>query len=430
VISQVSGSETVMPFSRLNRLCLQWPRFGPYYLARLRATHAMLDAQGVELVGLETASEDALYGWRVEQGEEPFRREQALPGRVFEHVPPAEMRAATIEALDRIDPDAVGIMSYGYPDGRAALEWCRRRRRVAVLMTDSKADDAVRIGWRERIKSIIVSQYDAALVAGRPQRAYLEQLGFPSELIFTGYAAVDNNFFRRGAEAARRHPEAVRHLPGLADASPFFLASNRFLPIKNLSRLLEAYAAYRARAREPWRLLLLGDGPERPELEAQIAKDRIEGVVLCGFRQIDELPAYYGRAGAFVHPTLKDTWGLVVNEAMAAGLPVLVSTRAGCAQDLVLDNHTGYTFDPLDVPIQSTLLERVAGRDVDLVAMGRRAQSFIEDFSCEAFARGFWDAAQAGRVRSVRGFGVTPRTVFRAMRVAARDVRTFHSTQV
>jgi 1,2-diacylglycerol 3-alpha-glucosyltransferase len=227
----------------VRRVCVQWPRLGPYYLARLRAANEHFQTMGVDLVALETASRDVLYDWRIDEGHEPFRRVQALPGRIFETVPPAEMHGATVTALDRIDPEAVAIMSYGYPDARSALEWCRRNRRIAILMTDSKADDAPRVAWRERVKSGIVSQFDAALVAGGPQRRYLEMLGFPPEQIFTGYAAVDNDYFRRSADAVRERPEDVRHLPGLDDPSPFFLACNRLLPIKNLTRLLYACAS-------------------------------------------------------------------------------------------------------------------------------------------------------------------------------------------
>ena len=249
---------------------------------------------------METASDDALYEWRVETSAEPFRRVQVFPGRTFESVSPTEMHTGTFQALDALDPDAVGIMSYGFPDARAALAWCRRRRRVAVLMSDTKADDAVRIGWRERIKRRIVAQYDAALVAGTPHREYLVSLGFPRDQIVFGYDVVDNAYFAREATAARRQPEAFRHLPGLDSSEPYFLVSSRFTPKKNLDTLLYAYARYRRRADaaglSPWRLLLLGDGALRPLLEGIIASEQIEGVVLCGFRQIDEIPA--GSAGS------------------------------------------------------------------------------------------------------------------------------------
>ncbi len=412
---------------RVQRLCVQWPRFGPYHLARLRAAHAYLDPMGVELVGLETAGRDALYAWGVEAAPEPFRREQAFPERTFEAIPPAEIEAGVTAALDRTDPDAVAITSYSMPDARAALRWCRRRRRVAVVMTDSKADDAPRVAWREHVKRVLLSQYDAALVAGAPHRAYLLRLGFPAERIFSGYDVVDNAFFRAGAEAARGRPEAYRPLPGLERGGPFFLASNRFLPRKNLERLLLAYARYRAASAAPWGLRLLGDGPLRPELERTVAEHGIEGVVFCGFRQIAELPAYYGLAGAFVHPALADPWGLVVNEAMAAGLPVLVSARAGCAEDLVEDGRNGFTFDPERTDRLAELMARVAAPETDRAALGRRSQAIVSGFSPETFARQLGRAVQAGAPRAGRPLRPAAGALLWALRTLARRPDSFHS---
>ncbi len=409
----------------MKRVCVQWPRFGPYHLARLRAAHRLFAARGTELVGLETAGDDTTYDWEVERGEEPFRREVVFPGRLFEAVPATEMHAGVTAALDRLDPDAVAIISYSFPDARACLAWCRRHRRTAVLMSATKADDAERVAWRERVKALLVRQYDAALIGGTPQRAYLEALDFPAERIFQPYNAVDNDFFRNEAEAARAAPLST--LPGLGAGGPFFLASNRFLPRKNLGGLVRAYRAYRRAVPAAWPLLLLGDGPERAELERMVHDDQIEGVTLCGFQQRDSLPAYYGLAGAFVHPTYQDQWALVVNEAMAAGLPVLVSERAGCAQDLVAEGENGFTFDPEDTAALAHLLERLADSETDRAAMGRRSREIVQGWSPDAFAEGLWRALQAGRRHADRGLAPLARALLWVLRHAARDVRAFHS---
>lgn len=413
------------------RFCCLWPRFGPYHITRVKAATAVFQEHGVEVIGLETASKDVVYEWRVEEGELPIRRERVFPGRVFEEIPPPEMYAGVTAALDRLDPDGVGIMSYGYPDARAALAWCRRHRRVAVNMMAGNEHDAPRVAWRERVKSVILQQYDAALVGGTSHEAYLTKLGYDPAYIFRTYNVIDNAHFRRGAEAARSHPENVRHLPGLQEGSPFFLASNRFTPIKNLSRLLTAYAAYRQRVEEPWRLVLLGDGPLRPELEAQVQREGIEGVEFAGFQQIEDLPAYYGLASAFVHPTLKDTWGVVVNEAMVAALPVIVSRAAGCVPDLVIEGETGFSFDPEDPARLAALLERMADPETDRAAMGERGQRLVEEhFAPEQFGRGLWSAFEAGGRRADRPFSPAGRLVLEAVRLGSRSVHSFHTAEL
>lgn len=409
----------------MKRICIQWPRFGPYHLARLHAAHRFFREQGVEVVGVETAGKDATYAWRVEQGATSFRRAQVFPDHTFEELTPAEIHTGVTAALDRIQPDAVAINSYSFPDARACLAWCRRHRRVAVVMTDSKADDAIRSPWRERIKALIVNQFDAALLAGTPHRAYFEALGFPSDAIFLGYDVVDNAFFSEGAEEAHRNRDAYRHLPGLASGTPFFLASNRFVPRKNMDGLLHAYKAYREQTEMPWQLVLLGDGPGRASVEQLITEEKIAGVTLAGFQQIDELPAYYGLASGFIHPTLQDQWGLVVNEAMAAGLPVLVSERAGCARDLVQEGNNGYRFDPENIEHMATAMLRLT--EGDHAEMGRCSQDIIKAWSPAVFAQRLGQAVEVGHARSKRAFSPVPRLMLWVLRKATRNVQSFHA---
>lgn len=411
----------------IKRVCIQWPRFGPYHLARLRAVHAHLAPRGIELIGLETAGSDTTYAWQQEQDEMPFRREQVFPHAAFERLPPAEVHRGVTAALERLQPDALAINSYSLPDARACLAWGRRHQRVTVVMTDSKADDAPRIAWREYLKSLLISQFDAALLAGTPQREYFLDLGFPDSHIFLGYDVVDNAFFQTGADEARAHPGAYRHLPGLGDETPFFLASNRFIPRKNLQRLLHAYATYRSRADHPWRLVLLGDGPERAHLERLLDEQNIEGVTLAGFRQITELPAYYGLASAFVHPALADQWGLVVNEAMAAGLPVLVSESTGCARDLVAIGENGYRFSAEDTKQLADLMMQVSALETDLREMGRRSQEIIADWSPTRFAEALWQAIETGRPRTSRRFDPRVRLFLDLLRRVARSSDSFHT---
>lgn len=402
-----------------------WPRLGPYHLARLRATHARFAREGIEVVALETASQDETYAWREETTPEPFRRVTALPGQSFEAAAPRDVTRSVIAALDRISPMAVAINSYSAPDARASLGWCLQNQRTSVVMMESKADDAPRTGLREAIKGSIVRAFDAALAGGTPQRAYLDCLGFPAGAVFQPYDVVDNAAFARGADAARQSPSRWAHLPGLDMAGPFFLASSRFVERKNLPRLLRAYDAYREATAAPWRLVLLGDGPERPALEALVHNTPIEGVTFAGFRQIDELPAYYGLAGAFVHVPLVEQWGLVVNEALAAGLPVVVSRQTGCAHDLVRDN--GVQVDALSEATIAEALAHLSAPLTDRAAMGRRSREIVADWSPEAFANGLLAAVRAGQVRAGRAGRWDARLALGVINTTARSVTDFHA---
>ena len=210
--------------------------------------------------------------------------------------------------------------------------WCTRKRIPAIVMSDSAEIDEKRRPWREAIKRRIVSLFSAGLVAGGPHRRYLTALGMDNSLIRDGFDAVDNDHFATGAIAARADAKALR--AELCLPHPFFLTSCRFVAKKNLFALLAAYRRYRAMAgSSAWDLVLAGDGPLAAELRAVIAGHGLESCIhLPGFCQYEELPRYYGLASAFILPSTTEQWGLVVNEAMAAGLPVLVSTRCGCAE--------------------------------------------------------------------------------------------------
>lgn len=412
------------------RVCLVWPRLGPYHLARVRGAHERFARDGGEAVALDVATDDRLYGWDVESGPTPFRREVAFPGRAFEDVPPAEMEAGVRAALDRIDPDAVAVPSYSTPDARAVVAWCRRRRRTAVMLYESRADDAARHPVREAVKRVLVRQFDACLASGAAHAAYAVRLGMPPEAVVLGASVVDNAAFAAGAEAARRAPERWAGLPGLGDGPPFFLASNRFIERKNLPALVRAYGAYRARAeaegRAPWRLVLLGDGEGRAELE-RLAGD---GVVFAGFRQADVLPAYYGLAGAFVHPATLDQWGLVVNEAAAAGLPLLVSTGTGAAPDLVAEGENGFTVAPTDEAALADGLHRIAAlSDADRAAFGARSRALVARFTPETYGQALWEAVRLGEPRADRGLSLPARAVLAALRLAARDPQAFHTVE-
>jgi glycosyltransferase involved in cell wall biosynthesis len=177
----------------------------------------------------------------------------------------------------------------------------------------------------------------------------------------------------------------------------YFLASSRFVEKKNLPQLLIAFAAYKQSVQvNTWPLVLLGDGPLRAQLEDQIRQLNLTHyVILPGFKQYQELPAYYGLARAFVHASTSEQWGLVVNEAMASGLPVLVSARCGCALDLVVNGRNGFTFDPGNVEEISQLMLRISGGGCDLVSMGMASREIIADWSPEKFAAGLTRAVDA-----------------------------------
>jgi glycosyltransferase involved in cell wall biosynthesis len=166
----------------------------------------------------------------------------------------------------------------------------------------------------------------------------------------------------------------------------------------------------------PWDLVIAGPGQMKSEIESHIGALGLGGAAhLVGAKGYPVLPHFYGLAGAFILPSTMDQWGLVVNEAMASGLPVLVSKRCGCARDLVNEGRNGFTFDPLDVEAMADAMVKIASDDCDRAAMGRASREIIAGWDPARFAVGFEAAANAALAAPRRAPSLIDRTLLRAL---------------
>ena len=377
-------------------------RLGPYHVARLAAAAARL-----ELTAVELASETREYAWDAVEAGGLFRRVTLFPEGDSRAAGGAEVRRRLHAALNAAQADVVVVPGWSDAGALAGLEWCGQRGVPAVVMSESTAWDERRVGWKEWIKRQLVGLCSAGLAGGTAHADYLAQLGLPREQIFPGYDAVDNGYFENKTAEVRSQKSEVRSRHGLPEK--FFLASARFIEKKNLARLIEAYACYRKNAEsgnqkiETWQLVLLGDGPLRESLNLQLATLSLQPFVhLSGFKQYPELPAYYGLASAFIHASTTEQWGLVVNEAMASGLPVLVSDRCGCAADLVQPGVNGFTFDPYDIEALAQRMLQVSAGDFPLATFGAASKRIIAGWGPERFASGLHAAVMAARAAGAK----------------------------
>jgi 1,2-diacylglycerol 3-alpha-glucosyltransferase len=329
---------------------------------------------------------------------EAYGRQTLFPGRPFRQLSSRGIRKNLRECISRLRPSMLCINGWGMRGSIEALQECLRLGIPTVLMSDTSAMDRPRTEWRERIKRRVVRLCSAAMVAGKPQGEYALALGIPRERIFVGCNVVDNDHFWLGARAARGNDQDIRRRLDLPDL--YFLACARFEGQKNLFRLLEAFGAYKtAVGKAAWKLVVLGDGMLKDQLFSACSQLGLCGDVLFpGFKGYDELPIYYGLAGTFVHASTREPWGLVVNEAMAAGLPVLVSERCGCVPDLVREGRNGWKFDPLNVEALAKLMTRVAQLSAnERLSIGRASREIIANWTLETFADSLGRAIAAAK---------------------------------
>ena len=211
--------------------------------------------------------------------------------------------------------------------------------------------------------------------------------------VFTAPNAVDTELFAQRAEAVRQ--QAEKHREALQLPPRFFLFVGRLVREKGVFDLLEAYGKLAPELRTLVSLVLVGDGAARAEVDRR-ARQIAPGQVRCaGFVQRDHLADYYALAEGFVFPTHSDTWGLVVNEAMACGLPVIASDAAGCLADLIEDHWNGRVIRRGDVIQLASAMEEL-GRDSALrTQMGNHSRKRILRYSPGACAAGIAQAARS-----------------------------------
>lgn len=295
-------------------------------------------------------------------------------------------------ALRKANPDVIVCGGYNYLASWQALRWARRNHVPFLLWCESTANDH-RSGHRmvESLKKNFFDKCDGCVVPGTAAAEYARQMGVSSEHIFIAPNAVDNELFASRADNARRNAPRIRAELNLP--AHYFLFSGRLVKSKGVFELWEAYGSLNENLRSQFGLVFAGDGPLRSELES-IAKSICPGTLrFAGFKQRDELASYYGLADCLVFPTHSDPWGLVVNEAMACGLPVICGQAAGCAADLVKSN--GRLIDSRNVDQLVHAMKEVAS-DAELRRqMSRESLKIISNYSPDICAAGIAEAALA-----------------------------------
>jgi glycosyltransferase involved in cell wall biosynthesis len=357
-------------------VALVWSSFGHYHVARAAALAAR-----VSLTTIEYAPHSQVNGWHADRA--ALTQHCTLCDGTVESLSQLRVAARLWKALSRRRPDAVFVPGYASLPALAAALWTRFHRRAGILMTESQERDQPRVRAVELVKSSLIRLlFGAAIAGGKRSVSYLERLGFPSDRIAKYYDVVDNRYFTGQAASLR----ALLRDP-VDTVPPVFLFVGRLAPEKNVSGLLRAFAAYRSNGGQ-WTLRIVGRGPLEESLRSEAIDLGIaDDVLFAGFHERESLVEQYVSAGCFVLPSLREPWGLVVNEAMCCGLPVLASDRCGCAADLVHSGLNGHTFDPANIREMAGLMSVTANRSAaELLAMGRQSLSIISRFTPEAFA--------------------------------------------
>ena len=244
-----------------------------------------------------------------------------------------------------------------------------------------------RRAYKTWIRGWLFKRIDAIVTVGDDGRHFAERAGASAEKIFYAPHVIDVSHYANGALLARTDREQLRMELGLQGTT--FVYVGRLWWGKGVTYLLEAFEAAQAHTCDEISLLLVGDGPDETMLRQRCIERGLRNVVFAGFKQKPEVPRYYVASDVFVFPTLGDPYGLVVDEAMACGLPVISTSAAGEIRDRIEDGVNGYIVPPED---SAALAERMLAlvQDVALRArMGNISAEKIKGHTPEKWAGDF-----------------------------------------
>lgn len=301
--------------------------------------------------------------------------------------------------VERANLDALLVFGWRHKSCWQAYRACRRQN-VPILMKGDASLRTPRSVVRRVLKwmpyRLLIPRFDAHLYIGSANKAYLKHYGVPDNRLFFSPLSIDQKWFSERSARAHMAGEAARVRSELGiDAHAFvFLFVGRLIETKRPEDFVRGFMRLRREhGRHEFAALVVGDGPLRDEMQ-RICRDAGCSVHFAGFRNQTELPAFYRAADALVLPG-NDSWGLVVNEAGACGIPAVVSDCVGCGPDLIDAPRTGFVFEKGNIADLArclyALYQQIAAAPGDVARALLEKQ---EEFGQQAATKGLLEALE------------------------------------
>lgn len=320
-------------------IALIWAQFSAYHVDRLQAVGKRL-AGRAKVYSIEVCSKSAVYAWAPSNEVKGTEKIRLFEDTRYEDIHFLKRWLAMFRAARKCDTVYIGI-GYNEPDALLLALTLRLVGVRVIMMTASKWDDRPRRSTFELMKMLLLSPFSGALVGGARQISYVRFLGFRKRPVLPGYNTVDIERIRSQAQSI-----TDGHTPEFKDRA--FVYVGRFVPKKLLHHTLNAYAGYVQQAGpEAHRLLMIGSGELEADLRAQCDDLGIAHLVdWPGFLDAPDVAARLANGLALVLVSQEEQWGLVINEALAVGLPVIASSQIGAREALVRNLENGFVVEP------------------------------------------------------------------------------------
>ena len=245
------------------------------------------------------------------------------------------------------------------------------------------------------IKKIILKNFlfkiiDGFLYVGKENKDFYKFYGIPEKKLFFAPYAVENERFIKDYENLIKEKDKIKEEIGISKDKIVILFVGKLIEKKRPMDLLLAYEKINFKNKA---LLYVGDGILKKQMEDYVKEKKIENVYFVGFKNQTELPKYYVIADIFVLPSyIGETWGLVVNEAMCFGLPIIVSDMVGCAKDLVKNGENGFIYPALNVEKLSYFLKKLLEDEKLRKKMGKKSFEIIKKWDYKRSIEGILSA--------------------------------------
>lgn len=346
----------------------------------------------IELKVLFASETEGLRNWRVAKERIQFDYE-VLPGKVIAKTyqnGSLFLNPTIAGSIRQGKFDVIIFGGYHHPSYWLALAYSKAAGKRTILWSESNLrDHRIQSSLRMAFKRFLIGAFDRYLVPGTAQRKYLESFGVHETKIWLAPNAVDVDHFASGSAAQRTRKDVIKASLGIT--GDVILYVGRLIDDKGMADLLPALED--VIRHHPATLLVVGTGPDEKRYRA-FAAERNLPVIFAGFQQQEDLPRYYAIADIFAFPTHSDTWGLVLNEAMSCGLPIVASSAAGAVDDLVFHGENGYIHPPGESAAIADAIKKLLIAPSARHKMGIRSAQIMEGFTPEKCAEGFRNVIQ------------------------------------
>lgn len=361
-----------------------------YWRSRLLNLQNTLKKIGIKLDIIEIAGTGSPYAFEKSGTKKDNLSWHILfPGRGAEEIPSPKSQQAIRQKLKELNPDVVVAGALAFQSGIGALKWKSTTGNPVVIFDDARPVDVKRNLFINQIKRIFYKNVDAIFCPAPSHAREFKRWGLIGDEIFYGVDVVDNELFENSALKNQGSFEAENI------RQPWLLAVGRQIEKKNFLKLLNAFVRYKnASETSSLKLVFIGDGPLHQALLDIAEAAKRKDVIFVPFVQQDTIVQYYHQSMGLILPSrYGETWGLVVNEAMAAGLPVLVSRECGCSETLVRERENGWTFDPDNLDEIAAAIGKLDKLTAETwTKMGQVSTEIIRDWDLSRFTQGILDA--------------------------------------